>query len=243
MIASGKRIALVIGNSAYTKVGNLPNAAGDATAFAAALRRVGFTDVIERSNLTQSQMSQAIKDFGEAAAGADWAVVYYAGHGIEVGGVNYLIPTDARLRRDTDVGFEAISLNLLRQQLSGVKKLRMVILDACRENPFTKDMVVASANREIMRGLKRPGALEKGEVIVYAAAEGQLAADGSGHANGPFMEAMLATIEEPGLELNFLFRKVRDRVLEKTKDAQHPFVYESQPSEYFYFKSPQVAAQ
>ncbi len=231
----GHRVALVIGNSAYSAIERLPNPANDARAVAASFRRLGFAEVIEHRDLSLAAMVEAFKAFGDKAADTDWAIVYYAGHGIEMGGVTYLIPTDARLQKDAHVPDEALPLGRVLAKVETARKLRLVILDACRNNPFLVTMAhVAGAGRSIGRGL---GRIEPhgGVIVAYAAKHGTIAQDGSG-ANSPFTEALLAHLEEPGLEINFLFRKVRDRVLKLTGRAQEPFVYGSLGSEPLYFK-------
>ena len=136
--ASGNRVALVIGNSAYQRVLSLSNPANDAAAIADLLREAKFDSVDLRQNLSVSDLRRAVSEFFDQAANAEVAVVYYAGHGIEVEGVNYLIPVDAALLRDRDVYDEAISLDRVLQAVESAKRLRLVILDACRDNPFTR---------------------------------------------------------------------------------------------------------
>jgi uncharacterized caspase-like protein len=206
----------------------------DARAIAASLRRLGFAEVGERYNLNLAGMVEALKSFGDKAADADWAVVYYAGHGIELGGITYLLPTDARLARDTHVPDEALPLDRVLSKVETARKLRLVILDSCRTNPFVSKMARTVASRSIGRGLGRIEP-EGGVLVAYSAKHGTVALDGAG-INSPFAEALLAHLEEPGLELQFLFRKVRDRVLASTQRAQEPFLYGSLSSESLYFK-------
>jgi tetratricopeptide (TPR) repeat protein len=234
----GRRVALVIGNSAYSAVGHLTNPANDARAVAASFRRLGFAEVIERHDLTAAAMTEALKAFGDQTVDADWAVVYFAGHGIEMAGTPYLIPVDARLLRDSHVSDEAIPLERVLAKVETARKLRLVILDSCRNNPFVGRMVRASAaGRSIGSGLARIEP-EGGVLVAYAAKHGTIALDGvGGETHSPFTEALLAHIEEPGLEINFLFRKVRDKVLERSGRAQEPFVYGSLGSDQLYFNS------
>ncbi|MGA7325394.1 MAG: caspase family protein, partial [Rhodomicrobium sp.] len=235
LAAKGRRVALVIGNSNYSNAGNLTNPANDARAIAATLRRTGFAEVIERYNLDLAAMIAAIKDFGDKTADADWAVVYYAGHGMEMNGVSYLIPTDAKLLRDTHAIDEALPLDRVLAKVETARRLRLVILDACRNNPFAARMVrAAGLNRSIGRGLARLEP-EGGVLVAYSAKHGTLAQDGDG-ANSPFATALAAYLEEPGLEIQFLFRKVRDRVMAETGGAQEPFLYGSLGSEPLYFR-------
>jgi tetratricopeptide (TPR) repeat protein len=232
--APSRRVALVIGNSDYAAVGRLVNPANDARVIAAALRRTGFAEVIERYDLNLSAMIGALREFGGRTLDADWAMVYYAGHGIEMNGVPYLIPIDAKLLRDIDVPDEAVPLERVLSRVETARKLKLVVLDACRNNPFTARMArTASRSRSIGRGL--PQLEPEGSVLVaYSAKHGTTAQDGSG-ANSPFAKALAAHLEEPGLEINFLFRRVRDRVLAETDGLQEPFLYGSLSAEPLYF--------
>ena len=173
-----KRVALVIGNGAYANVKALKNADLDARAVAASLRQLGF-DVIEKHDLTLADLTKELKAFGDRAPGYDWAVVYYAGHGIEVGGINYLIPVDAELAAASHVDDEAMPLDRVLAKVEGAKKLRLVILDACRENPFAVKMASAGTTRSIGRGLARIEP-EAGVLVAYSAKDGQVAQDGDG---------------------------------------------------------------
>jgi tetratricopeptide (TPR) repeat protein len=233
--APTRRIALVIGNAAYTHASRLNNPAADAKAIAAALRRIGFGDVTDRYDLGYSELRAALKAFGDKAGSADWAVVYFAGHGIQVGQASYLIPTDARLARAAHVEDEAVALSYVLSKVEEARKLRLVILDACRENPFLARMEQSAGTRTLGRGLGRIEP-ERGILVAYAARDGQLALDGD-ERHSPFAKALLEHIEEPGLEIGLLFRKVRDRVLKLTGSAQEPFVYGSLPSDGLYFKA------
>lgn len=229
----GRRVALVIGNSAYRAVAPLPNARADAEALAKALRDTGFQVVMNEHDLTHDALVAALRAFQEEAEHADWAVIYYAGHGIEVGGTNYMIPVDARLRSDRDVQDEAVSLDRVLVATEGARKLRLVILDACRENPFVPQMRRSVASRSIGRGLARIEP-EGGTMVVYSAKDGQVALDGDGK-NSPFLLALLNQIRKPNLEISKMFRFVRDDVLNMTGRRQEPFVYGSLPAEDFYF--------
>ena len=230
-----KRVALVIGNAKYAEVGELTNPPNDAKGVAASLRRLGFGKVMELYDLSREQMGRALKDFGDLAENAEWAVVFFAGHGLEMNGVTYIIPTDAALLRDTHVADETISLTQLQAKVDAASKLGLVILDSCRNNPFLARMARSgSAARAIGRGLANVE--PEGSVLVaYSAKHGTTASDGDG-ANSPFTEALLHHLEEPGLEINFLFRKVRDDVRSKTHRQQEPFLYGSLSSELLYFR-------
>jgi uncharacterized caspase-like protein len=147
-----KRVSLVIGNSAYQNVAPLANPVNDGTVMASTLKDAGFDVVDFRRDLPAAETRRALRDFADRARDADIAVVYYAGHGIEVDGANYLIPVDARLERDTDVYDEAFSLDRVLIAIEPARKLRLVILDACRDNPFAKTMKRTVASRAIGQG-------------------------------------------------------------------------------------------
>jgi len=231
--AKETRIALVIGNASYKTVATLPNPHRDAAAIAAALRGVGFQTVTLASDLPREKFVDALSTFAAAAEKADWAVLYFAGHGIEVGGVNYLLPIDAKLASDRDAQFEAVTLEQIVGAVEAARKMRLVIIDACRENPFARQMKRAVASRSLSRGLGRIEP-EGGTLVAYAAKHGEIALDGDG-TNSPFVTAMVRHLSTPGVEINKLFRLVRDEVLAATARKQEPFVYGSLPSEDFFF--------
>jgi len=231
------RVALVIGNSTYANAPSLANPQHDAPAFAEALRRVGFTQVTLKLDLARDKLVDELKTFAAEADRADWAIVYFAGHGLEVGGVNYLVPIDAKLAADRDVTFETIPLDQVLQAVDGARKLHIVILDACRDNPFVKTMTRSlSATRSLSVGLANIEP-EGATLVAFAARHGQTAMDGTG-GNSPFVSALIKNLETPSLEINVLFRKVRDDVLAATGKRQEPFTYGSLPSEAFYFRKP-----
>jgi uncharacterized caspase-like protein len=234
--ALGKRVALVIGNGAYKAVDPLSNPANDAAAVAGALRRAGF-EVIEKHDLGGAQMRKALGEFEDATMGATWGFVYYAGHGIELNGRNWLIPVDAELARASDVPDEAVALDRVLERLSGASKLRVVVLDACRNNPFMTRMVMNRVStRAVVRGL---AAIEPshGEVVFFAARDGSVALDGGG-GNSPFATAFVKHLDEDGVELGRFLRRVTSTVLTATNNQQEPFVYGRIPDEDFYFKPP-----
>jgi hypothetical protein len=237
-IADG-RAALVIGNSDYESAPALANPANDAADLGAALERLGFS-VQRADNAGFDAMRRALRDFAGRAAGAEVALVYFAGHGIEIDGRNYLVPVDARLASDRDASFEAVPLDLVIDAVAGARGLRLVVLDACRDNPFAPRMERTGASRSIGRGLGRIEP-ETGTLVSYAAKEGTTAADGEGR-NSPFAAALLTHLFEPGLEVSFLFRKVRDSVLAATGNAQEPFTYGSLPGRAFYLNGAAPAA-
>ena len=237
--AASERVALVIGNAAYAHAPRLANPLNDAADFGAALERLGFA-VSRLENADYAALRRGLLEFTRAASASEIAVVFYAGHGIEVDRRNFLVPVDARLLSDADVEFETVPLELVSRAVERARGLALVILDACRENPFAASMQRARATRAIGRGLAR---IEpSGETLVaYAAKEGTVAADGRGR-NSPYTTALLRHIEEPGLEVGLMFRKVRDAVLAATGGAQEPFVYGSLSSEGAYFTGAPEAA-
>jgi uncharacterized caspase-like protein len=221
-----KRVALVIGMSEYRQVPRLTNPARDADAMTALFRKAGFDEVESRRDLGIADLRRAIRDFAEASRGADIAVVYYAGHGIEVDGVNYLIPADAKLVSDFDIEDETISLDRVLRSLDSVRRLKLVILDACRDNPFANTMKRSLASRSVGRGLAKVEPAMSDTLVAFAAKAGAVASDGDGN-NSPFSSALVKYIAEPGLDLRIAFGRVRDDVLKATGNRQEPFVYGS----------------
>lgn len=229
-----RRVALVIGNGAYSHVPRLQNPTNDALDLAQTLRRIGF-EVTEAIDLDYRDMRLAVRDFSEQAENADIALLYYAGHGIEIENTNYLIPINAELKRASDVEFEALRLDALLSALAAPKGLKIVLIDACRDNPFRVSMRQSGATRSIGRGLAR---IEPtGVVVGYAARGGTYALDGH-QRNSPYAMALMEHLETPGLELGKLFRKVRDSVFEVTEQQQEPFVYGSLPGHDIYLVDP-----
>jgi tetratricopeptide (TPR) repeat protein len=235
-VAIEKRVALVIGNGAYEAVEHLPNPIHDADEVAGALRRDGFSDVTVVDDAGRSGMIAALKKFADEADGADWAVVYYAGHGLEMSGENYLVPIDAKLASDRDVGDEAISLDRVLSAVEGAHKLRIVVLDACRNNPFLVKMQLTTASRAISRGLTRVEP-SQATIVAFAAQEHGVASDGD-QGGSPFAASFAKRVVESGVEINKVFRLIRADVLAATKNAQDPAVYSSLPPEDFFFVAP-----
>jgi uncharacterized caspase-like protein len=179
------------------------------------------------TDLRKDALVGALRDFAARAEAADWAVVYYAGHGMEVGGINYLIPTDARVASDRDIGFEAVPLEQVLNAAERARKLRLVILDACRDNPFANQMkrTLSVASRSVSRGLAAIEP-EAGTLVVFAAKDGETALDGDG-VNSPFATAFVKNLQTPGVEVRRLFDYVRDDVMDVTNRKQKPFSYGS----------------
>jgi hypothetical protein len=229
------RVALVIGNSSYRNVATLINPQHDATDIAASLQRLGFS-VTPLHDATFDAMRRALVQFGREAQGADMAVIYFAGHGMEIGGENWLIPVDAELRSDRDAESEAISLKSAMLQVSNAKSLGLVILDSCRDNPFAAQMQRVTRSRAVDRGLARVEPSDN-VLVAYGAKDGTVASDGQGR-NSPFTAALLNNLEKAGVEIRFLLASVRDEVLAATNRVQQPFVYGSLPRQEIYLKPP-----
>src|SRR5262245_3178472 len=221
-----KRVALVIGNSNYAHAPALDNPVNDATTWSVMLKSAGFHVVETRNNLDLAAMGRVIRDFAVTTYDADVAVVFYAGHGIEVDGVNYLIPTDAKLATDIDVEYEAMPLDRVLRVLEPARSLRLVMLDACRDNPFVRTMKRTMASRAVGRGLAGVEPTGSNTLIAFAAKAGSTAQDGDG-AHSPFTSALLKHLIAPGLDLRIAFGKVRDEVLAVTGARQEPHVYGS----------------
>ncbi|MBN8981182.1 MAG: caspase family protein, partial [Rhizobiales bacterium] len=224
--SADKRVALVIGNSAYQNVNPLPNPAKDAVAITDMFKKAGFDVVIGKQDVTNADMRRMVRDFSDKVSDADIAVVYYAGHGIEIDGTNYLLPVDTKLDRDTDVEDEAVSLDRIVRTLDPAKKLRLVILDACRDNPFQQTMKRSLSSRGIERGLAKVEPQNPNTLIAYAAKAGSTASDGAG-AHSPFTTSLLKQLPVPGQDLRKSLGYVRDDVLKVTNNGQEPFVYGS----------------
>ena len=223
---AAKQVALVIGNGAYEHVSHLPNPPNDAEDVRSALARLGFA-VTYLDNASLEKMSKGLKEFEGAAARSEIAVVFYAGHGIEMDDRNYLIPVDAKLESDLAVKHEAMPLDLVLESVQDASRFRLVILDACRNNPFVKSMKRRNPTRQINRGLRKVE--PSGDMLlVYAAMHGATAADGEGR-NSPYTQALLRYLEEPGLDVGKMFRQVRDAVKESTGGSQVPYMYGSLP--------------
>ncbi|HYG85469.1 MAG TPA: SUMF1/EgtB/PvdO family nonheme iron enzyme [Azospirillum sp.] len=229
-----QRVALVIGIGAYNSAPELPNARNDSKAFAAALRKVGF-QVDERNDLTNRGLAEALRDFGLRASKADVALLYFAGHGMQVSGTNYLIPSDAKLARERDLVYEALPLNLPLGEVSQARKLGILILDACRNNPFVERLSRSGGPRtDVQHGFARIDDTPSETLVALATRADAVAEDGAGE-NSPYTAALLKNLEVPGLELSLFFRRVRDTVMETTQGRQEPYIYGSLGATPFYF--------
>ena len=219
-----RRVAFVVGNGAYKNVAQLPNPPIDAKAMAAVLRNVGF-DVVEGTNLTRDKMTEKLLDFGKKAQGADVAVFFYAGHGIAISGTNYLLPIDADIKSEMDVKLgAAINIDLTLDQTMSDAKVKLVFLDACRDNPFAAKIKSNSTTRSVSVGA---GLAEmksgEGTLIAFATGPGQTALDGQEGANSPFTRALIAHITTPGVEIQQAMTEVRAQVNEETNKSQLPW--------------------
>jgi len=230
----GIRVALVVGNAHYTAQPPLKNPPNDTAAVAAALRAAGFAKVVVADDLSRDGIVKALHDFEDDADRSDWAVIYFSGHGVEVGGQNYVVPVDAHIKSDRDIADEAVSLDRLMASVSGAHKLKIVILDACRENPFAAAMRRTVSMKSAARGLAPVEPL-RATLVVYAAKDGEFAMDGDG-ANSPFAAALVKHLAEPHVEIGKMFRLVTADVLGATDQKQQPFVYGSLGPEDYYFR-------
>lgn len=245
-----RRVALVIGNSAYQFMSALENPRRDADTVSAALRNIGFT-VFHVVDGNRDALRAALSKFASAARKADWSMIYFAGHGIEVDGKNYLIPVDGRLAVDRNVSVDTIELSDVIAATEGASGLKLIVLDACRDNPFLpavrpKAEPVVTAQRSSSGGrisLRSSGdglaevKVSGATLVVYAAKHGQSALDGDGK-NSPFAVAFVQRLATPGVEVNKIFRLVRDDVIEATGGRQEPFTYGSLPGRQDFFFVP-----
>src|SRR6266481_8999506 len=219
-----RRAPFVFENDAYKNVTPLPNPPIDATSMAGLLRNAGF-DVVEGINLTRDKMTEWLLEFGKKTQGADVAVFFYAGHGITVDGINYLLPVDADIKSEIDVKLgNAINVDLTLDQAMNAAKVKLVFLDACRDNPFAAKTKAAGGTRSVsvQAGLAEMKSGE-GTLIAFAAGPGQAALDGEVGTNSPFTRALMANIATPGVEIQQAMTKVRAQVNEETNKGQLPW--------------------
>ena len=227
-------MALVVGNSNYKNVPFLPNPSNDAADVTESFMRLGFS-VTRLTDARLEDMQAALRQFGHAARDAEMVVVYFAGHGIEVGGINWLIPIDAALERELDIDKEAVSLNTVMRAVQDAK-FAMIVLDACRTDPFAPKMQRIVPGRAVDRGLA-PISPSTNMLVAYAAREGTTASDGIGR-NSPFTSALLADLETPGVEIDLLVRRVTAAVKRQTNGKQQPSVFETLSKRAIYLKPP-----
>src|SRR6202048_4256689 len=219
-----RRVAFVVGNVAYKNVAQLPNPPVDAKAMAGVLRNVGF-EVVEGTNLTRDKMTERLLEFGKKAQGAEVAVFFYAGHGIAINGTNYLLPVDADIKSEMDVKLgSAINIDVTLDQTMSDAKVKLVFLDACRDNPFAARLrsLKTTCSVNVQPGLAEMKSGE-GTLIAFATGPGQTALDGQEGTNSPFTRALVANIAKPGVEIQEAMTKVRAQVNEETDKGQLPW--------------------
>jgi Flp pilus assembly protein TadD len=227
-LESGYRVALVIGNGAYANANSLPNPPNDARAVAKTLREMGF-EVIEGTDLDRTGMERMIRDFLRKAPNARLTLLFYAGHGMQVDGKNYLVPTDARLAAPSDLGFETIELDKILAGLDDAARANIIILDACRDNPLARSFASrlgATRSASASGGLAGYATVGTGTLIAFATAPGQTALDGN-NANSPFTTALIKYLRTPGMEVNQMLTRVRVEVAGATANRQIPWANSS----------------
>jgi tetratricopeptide (TPR) repeat protein len=222
----GRRVALVIGNSAYRFASPLPNPKNDASDIAQTLRRLGF-DVVEGRDLDRPGMDNVLRQFARKLDGADLALFFYAGHGLQVAGKNYLVPIDARLERPGDLALDTVDIAVVLAQMEADNRVNLVFLDACRDNPLSRTLAGSLGNRSISvgRGLAQIQSAI-GTMIAYATQPDSVALDGDGR-NSPFTAALLQHLPTPGLDISTVMRRVRTDVIAKTRQKQVPWDHSS----------------
>ena len=233
-----KRVALVIGNSAYKSANELPNPKNDASDMGLALKRLGF-EVLLGVNLDKAELDRKIRDFANALPGATVALFFYAGHGLQVGGVNYLVPIDAQLTTSAALDFEMVRLDLIQRTMERETKTNIIFLDACRDNPLSRNLARAMGTRslDIGRGL---AAAESGvgTLISYSTQPGNVALDGGGR-NSPYARALVKQLTVPTDDLQSILINVRKSVIEDTKSKQVPWEHSALTDRFYFMALPQ----
>jgi uncharacterized caspase-like protein len=223
-VVAADRVALVIGNGKYINANTLPNPPNDARAMAKALSAIDF-DVSFGEDLDHTGMERLVRDFLRKSASAKIALIFYAGHGLQVDGRNYLVPIDAKLEAASDLNYETIKLDDILDSLSDPSRANIIILDACRDNPLARTFAAhlgASRSAAVSTGLAPYSTVGSGTLIAFSTAPGQVALDGDG-ANSPFTEGLLKYLATPGLEVRQMLTRVRDDVARATHDRQLPW--------------------
>lgn len=239
------RVALVVGMSSYRTVAALDNTVRDAQGISNTLRDIGF-EVTTLTDVGGAELRRGLEDFAFRAETSELALVYFAGHGVEVQGENFLIPVDADVKSNQDIQRQSLSLSEFLSAVDGARKMRIVILDSCRDNPFgdlidagvTQDQVAQqaatrSSSRSAGGGGLAPATPDRGTLVAYAARDGQKALDGEGQ-NSPFALALMHNLPKQGLEISLMFRQIRDEVLDATRNLQEPHTYGSLSGQPFY---------
>ena len=236
-VLAEKRVALVIGNSAYKHAPALANPRNDAEAMSAALQRLRF-DVVFGTDLDETGMRRTLQEFARRLDGAAVGLVFYAGHALQVNGRNYLVPVDAALQRESDLPFQTLALDLVQQLMEQAQRVNIVILDACRDNPLARSLARTMGTRStgIGNGLGETKA-GVGTLIVYATQPGNVALDGGGR-HSPFTAALLRYVEAPGLEIRQVLTRVRNDVIVTTGDRQVPWDSSSLRGDFYFASAP-----
>jgi uncharacterized caspase-like protein len=228
-----RRVALVIGNGSYQHAAPLANPANDARAVSAALERLGF-EVVSGFDLNNADLRKTVRAFADKLIGADVAIFFYAGHGLQVSGENYLIPVDAAIRSEADLDFNAVKMDLISRQLDREAKVKIIMLDACRDNPFEKELsrsMGKTRSTAVKKGLAEVSNAG-GTLIAFATDPGSVALDGDGR-HSPFTTALLKHIETPGIEIGLMMRRVTKDVFEATGERQRPWTNASLTGELY----------
>ena len=229
-----RRVALVIGNAAY-KTSPLQNPVNDSRAMAKALRGLGF-EVIERQNLTREGFSGVVREFGDKLRGASTGLFYFAGHGLQVKGRNFLVPVDADIAREDEVQYRSFDVNEVLDKMDSARTpVNLVVLDACRNNPFVRSFKASQS------GLAQMDA-PSGTLIAFATAPGSVAQDGEGMANGLYTGALLKHLATPGLAVEQMFKRVRVDVVSASKNSQVPWESSSLSRDFSFAQVPVAAA-
>ena len=225
-VTFSRRVALVIGNSEYLVSNKLPNSVNDASDIAAALRKLGF-DVVEGKNLDRRGVDDAIRQFGRKLDRADLALFFYAGHGLQVNGRNYLVPIDAKLEQPGDLALDTVDMNTVLAQMEAEKRVNLIFLDACRDNPLSRSLARSLGTRSAAVGTGLAAVQSAiGTLIAYATQPDTVAFDGEGR-NSPFTAALLRHILSPGLDIGVIMRRVRAEVIAVTREKQVPWDHSS----------------
>jgi len=236
-----KRVALVIGNATYKNAAELRNPRNDAADMAAVLLRLGF-EVVTGSDLDKRAMERTIREYGQKLAGADLALFYYAGHGLQVSGQNYLVPVDAQLASEGDIDFEGLPLALVLKQMEREAKTSIVLLDACRDNPLARNLARSMGTRsgQVGQGLAEVRA-GVGTLIGFSTQPGNVALDGEGR-NSPYAGALIKNLVAPGKDVSAILVAVRNDVLQVTGGRQVPWEHTSLTGEVFLQGAPPPAS-
>ena len=233
---ASKRVALVIGNSAYENAEPLINPRNDAEDLTVKLEGLGF-DVVGGFDLDSRGMRSKVREFGEKLRGAEVALFFYAGHALQVNGRNYLAPVNTDIRNEADLDFETIPMDFVQRQMERETKTILLFLDACRNNPLGRSLRKSSRSTGSVRGLARETNSSEGTFIAFATQPNNVALDGDGR-NSPFTTALLENIDRPGIEISTLMTDVRRQVFEATDEQQIPWINSSLLGR-FYFKGSQ----